>query len=108
MKFTNNVFIIWLCVSVLFFQLLCVPSTVRADITAREPQILSSPEESIPVIEKTASGKKGGGKMLWILLGTALIGGVAAAAGGGGGGGGGSSDEGEDPTGDIVITGPAP
>jgi hypothetical protein len=104
-KFSKNVFIVWLCVLVLFTQVLPVSAAERTGITVREPQVLSSPEENIPVAEKAPSDEKGGGKWLWALLGVALIGGVAAAAGGGGGGGG--DGNGED-TGSIVITGPAP
>lgn len=107
MKFRKNVFVVWLCVSILFFQLLHVSATATAGITTRQPQVLSSPEENIPVVEKATSEKKGGMKWLWALLGVALIGGIAAAAGGGGGGGGGD-DGGDDTTGSIVITGPAP
>lgn len=107
MEFRKNVFIVWLCVSVLFFQLLHVSATAAEGVTTRQPQVLSSPEEDIPVVEKATSEKKGGAKWLWALLGVALIGGIAAAAGGGGGGGGG--DDGDDgTTGSIVITGPAP
>ena len=92
MEFRKNVFIVWLCVSVLFFQLLHVSATAAEGVTTRQPQVLSSPEEDIPVVEKATSEKKGGVKWLWALLGVAIIGGIAAVAGGGGGGGVGGDD----------------
>ncbi len=103
MKFGNNGFIIWLCLSFLFMQIHFLPSVSEARVTTREPQVLTSPEEDIPVAT-TASEEKGGGKWLWTILGVALVGGIIAAAGGGGGGG----DDDDDATGTIEITGPAP
>ena len=103
MEFRKNVFIVWLCVSVLFFQLLHVSATAAEGVTTRQPQVLSSPEEDIPVVEKATSEKKGGAKWLWALLGVALIGGIAAAAGGGGGGDDGD-DDGTPDTGEHEFT----
>lgn len=79
---------------------LYVQNTTAKGITEHSPEILSTPEEDIPVEEVT---KKGMSKWVWIGLGVLLAGG-AAAAGGGGGGGGGNGDSTPPPdTGDVTI-----
>jgi hypothetical protein len=90
--------ILWLCVSFFFFQFPYISSTAEAGVTAKKPEMISSPEEDIPVVEGAEPSKKGHVKLLWALLGVALIGGVAAVALGGGGGGG------EDDTGSFEAT----
>ena len=109
----KKILILWICISFSFLQFPCNAcadylAQAKPGATVKKPQALTSPEEEYPVAEKAVSQKKGGGKWLWALLGVVLVGGVAAAAGGGGGGGGGDDGNGEDTTGTIVITGPAP
>ncbi len=100
MNFLKKMFILLLSVSVLFLQF---PNAAFAKyyampndstkITKKAPQVLSTPDEDIPVDEKAAPlliyspSKKGGSKLLWYILGIAVVGGAAAAGGGGGGGG---------------------
>ncbi len=63
-----------------------VPQVAQAGtdtITKNEPQVLTTPEESLKVSQDE---KVGGGKLLWIIVGTLAIGGLAVGLGGGGGG----------------------
>ncbi len=75
-------------------------------ITEHNPEILSLPEEDIPIekIEEAGKGKKK--KWGWYVLGglaaVGLIAGAAAAAGGGGGGGGGGGNG--PTTGDVTVS----
>lgn len=93
MKFSGKIFIVWLGLSIIFMQTLNVSAVANTGITTREPQVLSSPEENIPVVASTPSEGKGAGKWLWTILGVALLGG---------------DDDDDDATGSIVISGPAP
>ena len=71
--------------------------------TRHKPEVLSAPEQDIPLKEVEKTEKKGFSKWVWIGLGVIAIGGAALALGGGGGGGDGASDGG-DGTGDVSIT----
>jgi hypothetical protein len=107
----RKILVFWVCLSFTFFQFPCSAmaeyfAQVKPGPTIKKPEALTSPEEEFPVAEKAGPQEKGGGKWLWALIGVALVGGVAAAMSGGGGGGG--SGNGEDTTGTIVISGPAP
>ena len=82
---------------------LYVEKAVTKDITRHPPEMLSTPEEDIPVVEVP---KKKMSKWVWIGLGVLLAGGAAAVGGGGGGGddGGGNGDSTPPPdTGDVTI-----
>jgi uncharacterized membrane protein YgcG len=77
----------------------------KAEVTKHRPEILSTPEQDIPV-EKV---KKTSFKWIWVLLGVGAVGAVAAGGGGGGGdsgggsaGGGGGGDSGA--SGDVSVT----
>ena len=71
------------------------------EITIHPPEILSTSEEDIPVVE---SPKKRMNKWVWIGLGVLLAGGAAAVSGGGGDDGGGNGDSTPPPdTGDVTI-----
>ena len=75
--------------------------------TRHEPEVLSSPEQDIPLAKVEKTGKKGLGKWAWIGLGVLAVGCAALALGGGGGDDGvdGSrSSGGGDGTGDASIT----
>lgn len=77
-----------------------VPQVAQAGtdtITKNEPQVLTTLEESLDVSQDE---KFGGGKLLWIIVGTLAIGGLAVGLGGGGGGGGESSSN----SGSITTT----
>ncbi len=98
MKFLKKMFILLLSLSVLFLQFpnaafakfYAMPNA-STKITKKAPQVLATPDEDIPVVEKAAPPKKGVSK-LWYILGLAVV--VGAAAGGGGGGGDGDVDTG--------------
>jgi hypothetical protein len=80
---------------------LLAKANTATNITKHKPEILSLPEENIP-LETAAEPKKK--KWGWyVLAGVALIGLIAAAGGGGGGG-----DDDGDGTGSISITAPPP
>jgi len=109
MNIIKKSFILFLSLSVLFLQFpnaafakFYTIAKVSSKITKKVPQVLSTPEEDIPVVEKAGPPKKGGSKMLWYILGLAVVAGIAAAAGGGGGGG---DDDGGggDGTGTITV-----
>ena len=70
--------------------------------TRHKPEVLSTPEQDIPVRQVAKTEKEGLSKWVWIGIGVIAIGGAALALGGGGGGGGGGSDGG-DGTGDVSI-----
>ena len=81
------------------------PGETQADslITANQPEMMTTPEERIPVDEVKESGYS---KWVWIGLGVVVVGAAAALAGGGGGGGGG--DDGGTPAatdeGNVEVT----
>jgi len=85
---------------------LIAKANTATTITKHKPEILSLPEEDIPIekVSEAVEGKKK--KWGWYVLATVvLIGGIAAA----GGGGGGSDDGGGgDGTGSITISAPPP
>ena len=95
MKFLKKMFILLLSLSVLFLQFpnaafakfYAMPNA-STKITKKAPQVLATPDEDIPVVEKAAPPKKEGSKLLWYLLGLVVVGGAAAGGGGGGDGGG--------------------
>ena len=77
--------------------------------THHKPEVLSTPEEDIPLTEVKKTEKNGFSKWVLIGLGVLAVGGAALALGGGGGGGGssgGSSGGGGSGggTGDVPIT----
>jgi uncharacterized membrane protein YgcG len=75
----------------------------KAVVTKHRPEILSTPEQDIPV-EKV---KKTSFKWIWVLLGVGAVGAVAAGGGGGGGdsgGGSGGGGGGSGATGDVSVS----
>jgi len=102
MSILKKILVFSLCVSVFCFQLPYISATSEAGVTVKNPQMISSSEEEIPIADKAEPSQISGSKWLWALLGVALIGGIIAAAGGGGGGGGSSGDE--STTGDIDVS----
>jgi hypothetical protein len=74
--------------------------------TRHKPEVLSMPEQDIPLREVEKKEKEGFSNWVWIGLGVIAIGGAALALGGGGGGGGsgdGGGGSGGDGTGDVSI-----
>jgi hypothetical protein len=69
--------------------------------TRHKPEVLSTPEQDIPLTEVGKKEKKGFSKWAWIGLGVLAVGCASLALGGGGGGGG---DDGGDGTGDVSIS----
>jgi hypothetical protein len=70
--------------------------------TLHKPEVLSMPEQGIPLREVQKAEKKGVSKWVWIGLGVLAVGGAALALDGGGGGGG-DGEGGGDGTGDVSI-----
>ena len=84
-------------------QLRCMLKPICLNIkTQHKPEVLSTPEQDIPLKEVKKTEKKGFSKWVWIGLGVLAVGGAALALGGGGGGDGGGGDDGG--TGDVSIT----
>jgi hypothetical protein len=82
---------------------LLAKANTATNITENKPEILSLPEEDIPIekVEEAVEGKKK--KWLWyVLAGVAVVGLIAAAGGGGGGGDGGGG--GGDDTGNVTVS----
>ncbi len=80
---------------------LIAKANTATNITINKPEILSLPEEDIPIekIGEAIEGKKK--KWGWyVLAGVALVGLIAAAGGGGGGG----SDPPPPTTGDVTVS----
>ena len=90
MKLLKKMFIILLSLSVLFLQFpnaafakfYAMPNA-STKITKKAPQVLATPDEDIPVVERAAPPKKGGSKLLWYVLGLGVVAGLAASGGGG-------------------------
>jgi len=81
---------------------LIAKANTATPITKHKPEILSLPEEDIPIedIEDAAPGKKK--TWGWYVLGGAVVIGLIVAAAAAGGGGGGSSDNDND-KGDVTV-----
>jgi len=113
MRMSIKLIIGWMILSMLAINFpsstLCNAASLyaQADLldfkTLHKPEVLSTPEQDIPLKEVEKTEKKGFSKWVWIGLGVIAIGGAALALGGGGGGGDGASDGG-DGTGDVSIT----
>lgn len=97
----KKILVIFLCVSFLALQFPCcslaggyyAQANTGTDITAKQPQALSSPEEDIPLAEDDPAAKKGSKTWLYILAGVVVVGLIAVVAGGGSS----SSSGGDDP-----------
>ena len=72
--------------------------------TRHKPEVLSTPEQDIPLTEVEKTEKKGFSKWAWIGLGILAVGCAALAMGGGGDDDGGGGNDGGDGTGDVSIT----
>jgi uncharacterized membrane protein YfcA len=96
MKFLKKIFTLLLILLMLNFYL---PNLTFAEqaLTKHPPEIRTTPEEDIPMIQEK---KKSG--WTWLIL-VALLGGVAAAAGGGGGDSGGGVGGTTTTTGDVTV-----
>ncbi len=80
---------------------LIAKANTATTITKHKPEILSLPEEDIPIekVSEAVEGKKK--KWLWYVLAGVAVVGLLAAAGGGGGGG---SDPPTTTTGDVTVS----
>jgi len=88
MNFLKKMFILLLSVSVLFLQF---PNAAFAKyyampndstkITTKDPQVLATPDEDIPVSKEAAPPKKSS-KLLWYILGLGVVAALLAAGGG--------------------------
>ena len=94
MNIIKKTIILFLSLSVLFLQFpnaafaqYFTSAKVSSKITKKAPQVLSTPEEDIPVSKEAAPPKKGSSKWLWYILGLGVVGGAAGGGGGGGNGG---------------------
>ncbi|MDY7033056.1 MAG: hypothetical protein SVY10_14265 [Thermodesulfobacteriota bacterium] len=74
--------------------------SITKEITRHPPEILSTSEEDIPIVEVP---KKRMNKWVWIGLGVLLAGGAAAVSGGGDDGGGNGDSSPPPDTGDVTI-----
>jgi len=78
MPILKRAFLLWLCFSFFFMQLLYAQANAVAGVTTTEIETVSSGEVKIPT-EKVPPSEKGGGSWLWAILGVALVGGAVAA-----------------------------
>ena len=92
MPILKRSFILWLCISFFYMQLLYMHSNAVAGVTTKEVQTVSSPDVKIPT-ETVPSSEKEGGSWIWAILGAVLVGGAIAAIGGGGDSGGDDDDD---------------
>jgi hypothetical protein len=115
MKISIKFIIGWMMVSMVAINFpsnnLCKAASLyaQADLldikTRHKPEVLSTPEQNIPLSQVEQMEQKGFSKWIWIGLGLIVVGGAALALGGGGGGGGDGGDGGggDGGTGDVSI-----